>query len=117
MDVKAGVYTEETLKALNSPAEEITELNKNFRLIESDIVIVKNVNNVSSKQILSSERQMERNVQYSQRECVEISEISASVDYKELDPTVCKVLNHVIVSPNLAIERSSSFLDVSITRK
>ena len=32
VDVKAGVYTEETLKALNSPAEEITELNKNFRL-------------------------------------------------------------------------------------
>lgn len=115
MDIKAGVYTEETLKALNSPAEEITELNKNFRLIESDIV--KNVNNALSKQILSSERQMERNVQYSQRECVEISEISASVDYEELDPTVCKVLNHIIVSPNLAIERSSSFLDVSITRK
>lgn len=115
MDIKAGVYTEETLKALNSPAEEITELNKNFRLIESDIA--KNVNNALSKQILSSERQMERNVQYSQRECVEISEISASVDYKELDPTVCKVLNHIIVSPNLAIERSSSFLDVSITRK
>lgn len=115
MDIKAGVYTEETLKALNSPAEEITELNKNFRLIESDIV--KNVNNALSKQILSSERQMERNVQYSQRECVEISEISASVDYKELDPTVCKALNHIIVSPNLAIERSSSFLDVSITRK
>ena len=72
---------------------------------------------------------MWRNAQYSQRECVEISEIVASVNHKELEPTACKVqqqigvdiieeeLNHVIVSTNLVIEQSSSFSDVRIAKK
>ena len=74
----AGVYTEETLNALNksqliylflkskgktdntknSLVEEISELNKTFRQMESDIAIVKNVNNVLSKQVLSAEREV-----------------------------------------------------------
>ena len=74
----AGVYTEETPNALNksqlidlflkskgktdntknSLVEEISELNKTFRQMESDIAIVKNVNNVLSKQVLSAEREV-----------------------------------------------------------
>ena len=111
----AGVYTEETLKTLNksqlidlflknqektdntinSLAEEIRELNKHFRRMESDIAIVKNVNNVLLKQVLSAEREVWRNAQYSRRECVKISGIPTSVDNKELEPTIWKVLQHI----------------------
>ena len=79
----AGVCTEETLKRLrksqmidlflkilektgntiHSLAEEIRELNKNFRQMESDIAIIKNVNNVLSKQVLSAKREVWRNAQ------------------------------------------------------
>ena len=45
----------------------------------SHIPIVKNVNNVSPKQVLLASRKVWRNAQYSRRECVAISGISASV--------------------------------------
>ena len=83
----AGVYTEETLRALNknqiidlflktqeqanttiaSLTAEIKRLNENFQKMESDISVVKNVNNILSKQMSSIERQCWRNAQYSRR--------------------------------------------------
>ena len=48
---------EKTENIINSIAEEIRELNKKFRQMESDISIVKNVNNVFSKQVFSVERE------------------------------------------------------------
>ena len=68
MDVKAGVYTKETLKPLSMTqliglfvkthektghtidyfAGKIRNINKNFKRINSNIVIVKNANNVIS---------------------------------------------------------------------
>ena len=67
----AGVYTEETLRALNknqiidlflqtkeqtnstiaSLTAEIKGLNENFQKLESDVSLVKNVNNILSKQM------------------------------------------------------------------
>ena len=72
----AGVYTEETLTALNknyiidlllktqeqtnttiaSLTAEIKRLNENFQKLESDVSVVKNVNNILSKQTSSIER-------------------------------------------------------------
>ena len=103
----AGVYTEETLTALNknyiidlllktqeqtnttiaSLTAEIKRLNENFQKLESDVSVVKNVNNILSKQTSSIERQCWKNAQYSQRECVEVD--------KHLEPTVCRVLQHI----------------------
>ena len=73
----AGLYTEETLRALNknqiinlflktqeqtnstiaSLTAEIKRLNENFQKLESDFSFVKNVNNILLKQISSIERQ------------------------------------------------------------
>ena len=61
----------------------------------SDIAIVKNVKNVLSKHVLSADREVWSNVQYSRIERVKISGIPASVDQEELEPTVCKVLQHI----------------------
>ena len=73
----SGVYTEETLRALNknqiidlflktqeqasttiaSLTAEIKRLNENFQKLESDVSVVKNVNNILSKQMSSIEKQ------------------------------------------------------------
>ena len=73
----SGVYTTETLSALNknqiidlflktqeqanktiaSLTAEIKRLNENFQKLESDVSIVKNVKNILSKQMSSNERQ------------------------------------------------------------
>ena len=73
----SGVYTEETLRALNknqiidlflktqeqanttiaSLTAEIKRLNENFQKLESDVSVVKNVNNILSKQMSSFEKQ------------------------------------------------------------
>ena len=64
----ARVYTDETLKALNksqiidlffiaSLTAAIKRLNENFQKLESDDSVVKNVNNILSKQMSSIDRQ------------------------------------------------------------
>ena len=77
----SGVYTTETLSALNknqiidlflktqeqanktiaSLTAEIKRLNENFQKLESDVSIVKNVNNILLKQMSSIERQCWKN--------------------------------------------------------
>ena len=111
----AGVYTEETLRALNknqiidlflktqeqtnttiaSLTAEIKRLNGNFQKLESDVSVVKNVNNILSKQMSSIERQCWKNAQYSRRECVEVVGLPSSIEDKDLEPTVCRVLQHI----------------------
>ena len=111
----SGVYTEETLRALNknqiidlflktqeqanttiaSLTAEIKRLNENFQKLESDVSVVKNVNNILSKQMSSIERQCWRNAQYSRRECVEVVGLPSSIEDKDLEPTVCRVLQHI----------------------
>ena len=98
----AGVYTEETLRALNknyiidlllktqeqtnttiaSLTAEIKRLNENFQKLESDVSVVKNVNNILSKQMSSIKRQCWKDAQYSVR---------------DLEPTVFRVLQHIVV--------------------
>ena len=72
-----AIYTEDTLRVLNktqltelflksqehtkgiinSLTEEMKNLNENFKNLESDVAVVKNVNNILCKQIVSVERQ------------------------------------------------------------
>ena len=114
----SGVYTEETLRALNknqiidlflktqeqanttiaSLTAEIKRLNENFQKLESDVSVVKNVNNILSKQMSSIDRQCWKNAQLSRRECVEVVGLPSSIEYKDLEPTVCRVLQHIGVA-------------------
>ena len=68
VEVMARVYTDETLKALNksqiidlffiaSLTAAIKRLNENFQKLESDVSVVKTVNNILSKQMSSIDRQ------------------------------------------------------------
>ena len=92
VDVLAGVYTEETLQPLNKTqiiklflktqeqtnntintlTEEIKEIHRSFKKLESKIVVVKKVNDALVKQLSSVERQCWKNAQYYRRECVEV---------------------------------------------
>ena len=42
--------------------------------------------------------------EYSKRECIEISSITTSVDHRELEPSVCKFLQHIGVDTEERIE-------------
>ena len=74
---------------------EFKRLNENFQKLESDVSIVKNVNNILLKQMSSIERQCWKNSQYSWRECVEVVRLPSSIEDKDLEPTVCRVLQHI----------------------
>ena len=100
----SGVYTEETSRALNknqiidlflksqeqtnttiaSLTAEIKRLNENFQKLEPDVSVVKNVNNILSKQMSSIERQCWKNAQYSRREFFELVGLPSSIEDKDL---------------------------------
>ena len=104
----SGVYTEETLRALSknqiidlflktqkqanktiaSLTAEIKSLNENFQKLESNVSVVKNVNNILLKQMSSIERQCWKNTQCSRRECVEVVGLPSSIEDKDLEPTI-----------------------------
>ena len=110
-----GVYTEDTLKALNktqlidlflkmqdqtnstivSLMAEMKDLSSSFKRLESDVQIVKTVNNNLIKQLENTERQCWANAQYSRRECLEVIGIPKTVESKDLEHTVCKVFNSI----------------------
>ena len=108
-----GVYTENTLKALNktqlidlflimqdqtnstidSLIVEMKHLNNSLKRLESDVQIVKTVNNNLLKQLENTERQCWANAQYLWHECVEVIGIPKTVESKDLEHTLCKVFN------------------------
>ena len=113
-----GVYTEETLQPLNTTqliklffktqeqtnntiktlTEEIKEIHRSFKKLESEIIVVKKVNDALVKQLSSLERQCWKNEQYSRREYVEVVGIPPSVEHDQLEPTVCRILHHIGVN-------------------
>ena len=112
-----GVYTEETLQPLNKTqiiklflktqeqqttintlTEEIKEIHRSFKKLESEIVVVKKVNDALVKQLSSVERQCWKNAQYSRQECVDVVRIPSSVEHDELEPTISKILHHIGVN-------------------
>ena len=86
---------EQANATIDSLTAEIKRLNENFQNLESDVFVVKNVNNILSKQMSSIERQCWKNAQYSRREYVEVVRLPSSIEDKDLEPTVCRVLQHI----------------------
>ena len=106
-------YTEDALKALNktqlidlflkiqdqtnstmeSLMAEMKILNNSLKSLESDVQIVKTVNNL--KQLENTERQCWANAQYLWWKCVEVIGIPKSVQSEDLKHTICKVFNGI----------------------
>ena len=53
--------------------EEVRKLNDKFLQLESQLLLMQNVNTLLQKQVIDAERQCWENAQYNRRECLEIS--------------------------------------------
>ena len=120
-----AIYNEETLRALkktqlielflklqkhikgiiNSRTGEMKNIKENFKKVESDIAAVKNVYNMLRKQMVSVERQLWKNAQYSRCECAEVVRLLLPITDDQLEKTVSRVLQHI--SANTTDERSN----------
>ena len=69
-----------------------------MKIFESEIVLVKKVNDAVVKQLSSIEQQCWKNVQYSCREREEVVGIPCSVEHDQLGSTVCRILHHIGVN-------------------
>ena len=86
---------DQTNSTLGSLMAEMKDLNSSFKRLESDVQIVKTLNNNLLKQLENTERQCWANAQYSWCECVEVIGIPKTVELKDLEHTVCKVFNSI----------------------
>ena len=84
---------ESTSKSLSDLTSEIQKLTGVVTRLESEIAIVRRVNNELQKQLVSTERQCWANAQYSRRECLEVAGIPSSVSDGNLENTVLKVFD------------------------
>ena len=80
-------------KSLSVLTGEIQKLTGIVTKLESEIIVVKKVNNELQKQLITTERQCWANAQYSRRECIEVAGIPSSVKDENLEDKVLKVLH------------------------
>ena len=95
-NVLAGMvldYEERFGSTLSAITDELKEIKTDFRKLESDLAISRNVNNNLTKQLILVERKCWANEQYSRRECLEISRIPESIQNDDLEDCVTKILN------------------------
>ena len=73
----------------------------------------KKLNDPLVKQVVFLEHQCWRNVQYSRRVCVEVSDIRSSIVHSDLEKTMCKVLQHIT---SIFVRRRSNRVIASTTK-
>ena len=79
-----------TLSNIN---RELSELHKDFKEIESELSVSKNVNSKLHERVVALERQRWGNNQYFRRECLEITGVIDSVSNDELEKTTIEIFN------------------------
>ena len=84
-----------TLSDIN---RELSELCKDFKKIESELFVSKNVNSKLHKRVLALESQCSGNNQYSTRECLEITGAPDSVSNDDLEKTTIKTFDKLDVA-------------------
>ena len=75
----------------------VDNLSSKLDLVESSLVVTKTVNDNLLNRITTLKRSLHAQEQYSRRECLEIVDIPVSVDDKNLQATVCNILNEIDV--------------------
>ena len=112
-----AALTEESLNKLNKPdlvallvnlqsnvdsvnsnlVAELRKMREGFDQMKSDLSVTKKVNTLLSERLQTIEKQCWANVQYSRRECLEISGIPSSVSDNDLQDTVCKEITRLVL--------------------
>ena len=83
--------------SLSNINKEVSELRSDFKKIESELSVSKNVNNKLHKRVVALERQCWGNNQYSRRECLEITGVPDSVSNDDLEKTTIKIFDKLDV--------------------
>ena len=89
-----------TLSNIN---RELSELRNDFKKIESELSVSKNVNNKLHQRVVALQRQCWGNNQYSRRECLENTSVPDSVSNDDLEETIIKIFDKL----NVAIDPSN----------
>ena len=84
-----------TLSNIN---RELSELRNDFKKIESELSVSKNVNSKLHERVVALERQCWGNNQYSRRECLEITGVPDSVSNVDLEKTTIKIFDKLDVA-------------------
>ena len=84
-----------TLSNIN---RELSELRNDFKKIESELSVSKNVNSKLHERVVALERQCWGNNQYSRRECLEITGVPDSVSNDDLEETTIKIFDKLDVA-------------------
>ena len=84
-----------TLSNIN---KELSELRNDFKKIESELSVSKNVNSKLQERVVALERQCWGNSQYSRRECLEITGIPDSISNDDLEETTIKIFDKLDVA-------------------
>ena len=111
----AGAHTEAVLNKLSKPelvqiilnteanlgsqiaklTTEVKELLNHSKKLETDVAIVRNVNNKLVKKVVATERQCWKNAPYSRRDTLEVAGISMSVRDNVLEQKVSDVIQEI----------------------
>ena len=78
-------YQNKFTSALARTESDIDNLRKDFKRVETDLVITRNVNSKLRETVVSLERQCRSSSQYSRRECLEISGFLESLKNEDLE--------------------------------
>ena len=103
-----AINLQDTIKAMKSNLNEkvssltveVQKLNTSFESSKSDFSKTRIKNNSFNERLLALEKQCWANVQYSRRECLEITSIRSSVSDKDLEEVVCKAITKAGVDIN-----------------
>ena len=90
-------FMEKFCKHLDTLSNTVDNLSSKLHLIESSLVVTKTVNDNLLDHITTLKRSLHAQEQYSRRECLEIVGIPVSITDKNLQETVCNILNEIDV--------------------
>ena len=93
-----GKFMEKLCERLDALSNTVDNLTSKLDLVESSLVIMtKTINDNLLNRITMLERSLHTQGQYSGRECLEIVGIPVSINNKNLQATVCNILNEIDV--------------------
>ena len=85
---------------LSNVNKELSKLRNDFKKIESELSVSKNVNSKLHEQVVALERQCWGNSQYSRCECLEITGVPDSISNDDLEETNIKIFDKLDVAIN-----------------
>ena len=88
-------FMEKFCERLDTLSNTVDNLSSKLDLVESSLAVTKTVNDNLLNCITTVKRSLHAQEQYSRKECLEIADIPISIDDKNLQLTVCIILNEI----------------------